>query len=136
MNKYYKKFFLFNLIFFSVFITQFANCESYNAALETGLGKDEKAIYRNQFSQDKPSWKQFLFTPVGFGILTFALFAGTNLINEWMEGRKLSFVERELVMINLQLTYLVAFAFCNSSKNKDVKDEPKVQLESICISQV
>lgn len=98
-----KKIFL-NVIFFSLITVNFTRCEFVNS-------KTEKSICTNKSPKSISTWRKFLFTPVGFGLITLTLFVGTNIYNEWVEGRKLTFIERELQMVNINLAWLIGFAF-------------------------
>lgn len=141
MNQYYKNFFL-NLIFFSIVTSQFTNCELHNSTLVPNPAKDEKAICRNKPSKDMAPWKQILLRFTVFYSIMFVTLVGSNIINEWKEGRRLSLAERQLEMVNVNLAGLLALAlygdliFC-SPQDKNVEDEQNktTQTESSCVLQ-
>lgn len=128
-----KKIFL-NVIFFSLMIVNFTRCAFVNS-------KTEKSICTNRSVQNKPTWVQFLKTPFGFWIFLGVIFTVTDIYHEWLEGRELSFSERQLEMINISLSALVSFEIlrvfggCSPQNSETAQPDPRIQEESTCALQ-
>lgn len=143
MNKYYKKFFL-NLIFFSIVTSQFTNCESHNSTMVANSAKDGKVICRNKCSQGMAPGNFILLSCAILGTTVTMMCIGSCMISEWREGRKLSFIERELDMINVNLSLLGGMVFggmlLSSLRDENVEQRQEqnqtTQPEYPCATQV
>ncbi len=126
----------FNLLFFLI-INQFVNCELYNSTIATQFDKVKKVTLKNHHSVGVGSWKPLLYKLALYNTVMLVTFVASNIVSEWSEGRKLTFIERELAMINLNLAWIVTFIICGDSIFRSREDEnlenesnQKVQAES------
>lgn len=85
------------------------------------------------------NWKKVVLRHLLFFFKANLLYLITKSYKEWANNIVLTEREREFIWHDALIFTLIAENCCGdlfcSSKNKDVKDESKVQIESACISQ-
>lgn len=141
MHKLKKKFYT-NFLFLLMITNQFTICEFYNAKAVMQLNNEKKPTYENKPSERIGNLKRFLLKFTVYNTVMFVAYVASNLLSEWREGRKLTFIERELQMINLSLAWIIASnlyensIFCSpQNENPENKLDQKAQVESSCILQ-
>lgn len=141
MHKLQKKFYV-NLLFFLMITNQFIICELNNSKTVTQLNNAKQPTDLNKTSERVGYWKQFLIKFAVYNTVMFVAYVASNVLSEWREGRKLTFVEQELQMINLGLAWIIASNLYGNStfgwhpdENSGNKSDPKIQEEQSCALQ-
>lgn len=138
MNKYYKNWFLLNLIIFSLIGSHFINGELNNPEMMTNSHstKDEKTVCSNKsFKEvliDIP-WKKIAFRYAVFFAVMGTFYHGFKTYREWSSERSLSKIEQELLWHDTILSFLVAnvivgdLIYCSPKDKKSCEKQNSIE---------